>query len=155
MGAAAAAAAAVATGEIATDANPSGAPGAERRFRSWILARRTWAALAASTFGLALLAATCAPYQNVGIDSRPAKAEVYVDGFLIGKTPTRVPIGTRSDHKVYLKKDGYRPELIILTLREPPADRINFLTPPDVFVTLVPLDDASIDSDLRIELEED
>ncbi len=147
-----AAAAAAATGEIATDAKPSRAPGAQRRFRSWIGARPTWAALAASA--LTLVAATCAPYQNVGIDSRPTEAEVFVDGYLIGQTPTRVPIGTLSDHKVYLKKEGYRPELVILTLQKP-VDRINFLTPPDIFVTLVPLDDTSIDSDLSIELEED
>ncbi len=150
----AAAAAAAATGEIATDANHSRAPGAQRRFRNWIRARRTSATLAASALGLALVAATCAPYQNVGIYSRPAEAEVFIDGSLIGRTPTRIPIGTLSDHKVYLKKEGYRPELVILTLREP-ADRIRFLTPPDIFVTLVPLDDASIDSDLSIELEED
>ncbi len=90
----------------------------------------------------------------MGVDSRPSEAEVFVDGFLIGHTPARIPIATLSDHKVYLKKEGYRPELVILTLHERP-DRINFLTPADVFVALVPLDDTSVDSDLSIELEED
>ncbi len=146
--------AAAATGEIATDTNPSRALCALRCSRGWIRIPRTWAALAVSTLGLALVSATCAPYQNVGIDSRPAAAEVFVDGFRIGQTPVRIPIGTLSDHKVYLKKEGYRPELVILTLREPP-DRLNFLTPPDIFVTLVPLDDRSIGSDLQIEPEED
>ena len=79
---------------------------------------------------------------------------MFVDGFRIGQTPTRLPIGTLSDHKVYLKKQGYRPELVILTLHEP-ADRINFLTPPDILITLVPLDDRSVGSDLRIELDDD
>ncbi len=115
---------------------------------------RAFPVLAVSALGLALVAATCVPYQVVGIHSTPREAEIFVDGELVGHTPRRLPITTLGDHKVYLKKEGYRPELVILTLQKP-ADRINFLIPPDVLVTLVPLDDASIDSDLRIELEED
>ncbi len=103
---------------------------------------------------LALVAATCAPYQNVGISSTPSQAEVFVDGELVGLTPQRLAIGTFSDHKVYVKKEGYRPELVVLMLHRP-TDRINFLTPPDVHITLTPTDDATRESGLDIELEEE
>ena len=137
---------------IATDAPRSRT--AERRLRRFMRIPRLLPVLAVSALGLALVAATCAPYQDVGIQSTPSEAEIFVDGELVGHTPKRLPITTLGDHKVYLKKEGYRPELVVLLLHRP-LDRINFLTPPDIVVTLTPLSDSSLDSDLRIEIEEE
>ncbi len=137
---------------IATDAPRSRT--AERRLRRFMQIPRAFPVLAVSALGLALVAATCVPYQVVGIHSTPREAEIFVDGELVGHTPRRLPITTLGDHKVYLKKEGYRPELVVLLLHRP-LDRINFLTPPDIYVTLTPLSDSSLDSELRIELEEE
>jgi hypothetical protein len=110
--------------------------------------------LNAAALGLALIAATCPPYQNVGINSTPSEAQIFVDGDLVGHTPAQISVGTLDDHKVYLKKEGYRPELVVLLLHRP-TDQINFLTPPDVYVTLTPLSDSSLDSDVTVEIEEE
>ncbi len=95
----------------------------------------------------------CAMYQNVGIDSRPPGAEIFLDGESVGHTPARLPIGRVIDHSVYLKKDGYQPRLVVLTFH-PEDDGIHFLTPADVRVPLAPLPD-SMDRDVDIEIEED
>jgi hypothetical protein len=116
--------------------------------------RPEFRSLRAAALGLALIAATCPPYQNVGINSSPSEAQIFVDGELVGLTPAQMPVGTLDDHKVYLKKEGYRPELVVLLLHRP-TDQINFLTPPDVFVTLTPMSDSSLDSDVTIEVEEE
>ena len=79
--------------------------------------------------------ATCAPYQNVGIESAPEGAEVFLDGEWVGTTPLRLAISTASDHSVYLKKQGYRPELVVLSVNRP-SDHIDFLTPADIRVHL-------------------
>lgn len=114
---------------------------------------RALRALVTASLGIVLQGATCAPYQNVSVHSTPAAAQVFVDGDFIGVTPQRLAIGTLSDHKVFLKKDGYRPELVVLTLHRP-TDGINFLTPPDVYVTLSPLDGSERDSDVEVQLEQ-
>ncbi len=108
--------------------------------------------LSAAALGLVLIAATCPPYQNVGINSTPSEAQIFVDGDLVGLTPAQISVGTLDDHKVYLKKEGYRPELVVLFLHRP-TDQINFLTPPDVHVTLTPLSNSSLDSDVTVEIE--
>jgi hypothetical protein len=94
--------------------------------------------IAAPALALALLLSSCAgcgPYQNVGMESVPPGAEVYLDGYLIGTTPMKTSVWRHEDHSVFLKKPGYRPELVVLRRNDPP-DGLFFLTPADVRVRL-------------------
>lgn len=87
----------------------------------------------------------------MAIESAPAGAQIYLDGILIGQTPTKVRLSRDRAHKVFLKLDGYRPELVVLQ-HHTPEDRIDFLTPADVSVRLVP-EASGIDRDLNIKVE--
>ncbi len=97
------------------------------------------------------LLAGCALYQNVAIETQPAGAEIYVDGKSLGLTPLSLPIDRVVDHSVLLKKDGFRPEMVVLTLY-PMSDGIDYLAPADVRVQLNPLPGNS-DRTLDIEIE--
>jgi hypothetical protein len=106
---------------------------------------------ASSLIGLVL--AGCAQYQYVGVQSQPPGAEVYLDKQLVGRTPLELRIGRTEPHAVYVKRGGYRPELIVLELQHTP-DGLAFLTPPDVEVRLVPeTDSPDQQHDLEIEVE--
>ncbi len=94
--------------------------------------------------------ATCTPYQNIGVESRPPGAEIFLDGEAAGLTPTRLAVPTASDHTVYLKLDGHEPHMVVLHSNQP-GDGLNFLTPPDIYVRLMPL--LNTDRDLEIEVE--
>ena len=78
-----------------------------------------------------------AKYQDLRVSSRPAGAEIYLDGERVGQTPMRLRVGRDDHHKLFLKKDGYRPELYVLRLRRA-ADGIDYLTPADIDAPLVP-----------------
>ncbi len=109
-----------------------------------------------AVFGLLGLSscAACARYQQVGIASAPAGAEIFLDGEKIGETPHRESIARDKEHAVYLKKPGYRPELVVLDLHRP-EDGVWFFTPADVWVELAPLPGATdLDRSLEIEVEE-
>ena len=77
----------------------------------------------------------CANYQELNVTSSPADADVFLDQRRLGKTPLKLTVERTRDHALYVKKDGYTPELVVLTLRDAPDGR-KFLTPADVFVTL-------------------
>lgn len=78
----------------------------------------------------------CAQYQNVGVVSEPAGAEVFLDGERVGITPMRLPIGRDRPHLLFLKLDGHIPREAVLS-HNPATDGIDFLTPADVSVRLV------------------
>jgi hypothetical protein len=99
-----------------------GAPGGRDRRRPWLP-------------GL-LLAAGCSLYQDVRVVSNPPGAEVFVDQNRAGETPVELRLSRERDHSVYVKKDGYTPELVVVKLRSA-TDGRNFLTPADVFVDLL------------------
>ncbi len=103
--------------------------------------------------GAVSTAAMCAPYQRVGIRSVPEQAEVYVDGELVGTTPLELRVGVAQDHSVYVKKEGYQPRMVVLN-RNQPADGIDFLTPADIRVRLVPRTGMP-DRDVQVEVEPD
>ncbi len=84
-----------------------------------------------------LLVSGCVAYQRVGIESAPNAAEVYLDGELVRTTPLEVRVPTGADHSVYVKKEGFQPRMVVLD-RHAPADGIDFVTPADVRVRLVP-----------------
>ena len=104
---------------------------------------------------LCLALAGCAAYQNVSIESDPPGAEIFLDGEPIGTTPQVLRVPRDRDHSVYLKKEGYRPELVVLEKHEA-NDGIDFLTPADVAKRLAPgpSSDPDLERRLRLEIEE-
>lgn len=100
----------------------------------------------------ALALSGCAAYQNVGIESDPPGAEIYLDGRLAGTTPLELRVSREAAHTVYLKKEGYRPELVVLDLHNA-ADGIDFLTPADVTRRLTPGPSADPELERRLKLE--
>jgi hypothetical protein len=96
----------------------------------------------------------CAAYQNVGVESDPPGARIYLDGKLVGQTPAQLQIGRETDHTVFLKRDGYKPELVVLEKHEA-NDGIDFLTPADVVKRLSPgpSDDPELERRLKIEVD--
>ncbi len=83
--------------------------------------------------------------------STPPAAQVFVDGELAAETPARLSLPRESDHSVFLKKEGFRPELVLVYSNRSP-DGLAFLVPHEIDVRLVPLDDAS--RDLKLETDE-
>jgi PEGA domain-containing protein len=110
----------------------------------------------AIAFLAALCAAGCAHYQSVGVESDPAGADIYLDGELVGKTPMEVDVGRDAAHTLYLKREGYRPELVLLERHEA-NDGIDFLTPADVTRRLSPgpSSDPDLERRLKIDVEKD
>jgi hypothetical protein len=102
-----------------------------------------------------LLLSGCAAYQNVGVESDPPGAQIYVDGKLEGVTPLELRVSRDAPHTVYLKKEGFRPELVVLDRHEA-TDGVHFLTPADVSRRLAPgpSSDPELERRLQIELEE-
>ena len=97
------------------------------------------------------LTLACASYQRVHFESSPAGAEVFLDGESMGVTPLELRVARDAHHKVFLKLDGYRSQLVVLEQHRP-QDRIDFLTPADVRVRLVPSTGPG-DRDLEVEVE--
>jgi hypothetical protein len=96
----------------------------------------------------------CAAYQNVGVESDPPGAQIYLDGKLAEQTPAKLEIGRDKDHTVYLKRQGYKPELVVLE-KHAANDGIDFLTPADVVRRLSPgpSDDLELERRLKIEVD--
>ena len=99
----------------------------------------------------AAFAATCAPYQRMHIESQPPGAEVYLDKQRVGTTPLELRIPTGAAHGVFVKKEGFRPQLVVLENHEA-TDGVDFLTPADVLVRLQPVEGA-MDRDIEVEVE--
>ena len=104
---------------------------------------------------LAFLLAACASYQNVAIESDPPGAEIFLDGKSVGATPQSLRISREQPHTVYLKKEGFRPELVVLEKHDA-IDGIDYLTPADVVKRLAPgpSSDPELERRLKIEAEE-
>jgi hypothetical protein len=81
---------------------------------------------------------TCAPYQRVGVESRPSGAHVFADGEDVGVTPLEVRLATDAEHSIFVKKPGYKPELVVMQ-RNTPEEPPPYLTPADVRVRLMRL----------------
>jgi hypothetical protein len=109
-------------------------------------------AAAAVGFGVLL---GCAPMQPVTLDLAPEPVAVYVDGRPARVTPGdevgRQRVALRSDvsHVLYFKREGYRPERVVLETRR--VDGESRLEPGTVVVRLDPL--TSVQRALSVELE--
>jgi len=100
-------------------------------------------------------ALACAHYQNVGVETDPPGAQIYLDGHLVGTTPTQLEVSRDKAHMVYLKREGYRPEPVTLELHEA-QDGLDFLTPADVVKRLAPgpSSDPELERSLKIEIDQ-
>jgi len=106
---------------------------------------RAGAVLAASVF----LALGCAPLQVVPLEVEPAPGSLHVDGQEVVPVPRTLELRADRDHKLYFKRDGYRPELIVLRSLEDESGP--HLVPARVQARLRPL--AGGGRDLTIETE--
>jgi hypothetical protein len=96
----------------------------------------------------------CAAVQFVGVETDPPGAQIYLDGKLVGTTPAKLKVSREKDHMIYLKRDGYRPEPVVLEKHEA-NDGIDYLTPADVVKRLSPgqASDPELERKLRIEID--
>lgn len=77
------------------------------------------------------------PFQRVAVDATPGDSAIFVDGKPIGVSPQSLNLRADQDHSVFVKRHGYRPELVILrSLRDTGRPR---LEPAAVKVTLMPV----------------
>lgn len=102
----------------------------------------TWVALL-STWG-------CATKQQFPLECVAEQAQVYVDGRLLEQTPDAIRLRADTPHKLYFKREGHEPQLVVLEPTEAP-DGSWRLEPSDVCVELVPI---GLGRELTIEAEE-
>ena len=89
----------------------------------------------------------CAPKQRVPLDLGPGAVELYVDGRRVEGLPNELELRSDRDHKLFVKRPGYLPELVVLESREVAGEET--LEPGEVRVRLSPLV-----GDRRLEIEE-
>ena len=92
---------------------------------------------AAFLAGLLAIGCEAARYQVLQVSSRPAGAEIYLDGELVGRTPMQLEVERTDHHQLFLKKPGHKPELFVLELHRA-EDGIDYLTPADIGARLLP-----------------
>ena len=96
---------------------------------------------------VAVFVGGCAPKQWVPLDLGPGAVDLYVDGRRVDGVPREVELRADRDHKLFVKRPGYLPELVVLEAREVEGDAV--LRPPSVRVWLEP-----VIGDRSIEIEE-
>lgn len=99
--------------------------------------------MAWARLGLVLCAlgvAGCAlifPFQRVAVQATPGDSAIFVDGKPIGVPPLSLNLRADRDHSIFVKRHGYRPELVIVrSLRDSGKPRLD---PASVKVVLLPL----------------
>jgi hypothetical protein len=112
----------------------------------------TWSRAFVAGVALAALALPgCAlifPFQRVPIEVTPPDAQVFVDGSLAGARNRSPNLRADRDHSVFVKREGYRSELVILKVDR--AEGRPRLAPDHVRVQLRPL---VPNHDLEVEVE--
>ncbi len=101
--------------------------------------------------GLLLAFVGCAGRQPIPLDCVPREVEIYVDGELLDERPDAVSLTRDETHKIYLKREGYEPALLVLEPK-PGPDGVNRLSEADVCVELVPV---PVERTLTLEGEKD
>jgi hypothetical protein len=101
--------------------------------------------------GLAAVAAAgCAAKQAVPLDCITEDVVVYVDGRLLAEDPGVLELSADEPHKLYFKRPGHEPQLVVLDPRVD-ADGRTRLEPADVCAQLKPI---GLDRELTIEAED-
>lgn len=108
----------------------------------------------AIAIGLAmgLMLAGCAGRQAIPLDLSPREAEVFVDGKKIDADSKEVKLRVDRDHKIFVKKKGFRSELVVIRSVEVEGEQM--LSPSEVEVQLDPLTRTRMDVEIGIEAEE-
>jgi len=104
------------------------------------------AVLVAASLGIA-----CAPKQVIPLDVAPDAVTVFLDGEALAGTPSQLELRSDRDHKLYFKRAGYRPEMVVLRSTENGSQP--GLEPTEIRVRLAPLTGPAR-KDLVIELED-
>lgn len=107
---------------------------------------RTGGLLAAAA--LPILAA-CATTQEVPLPCVTEEMLVYVDGQLLEGRPESIELGLDAPHKLYVKRPGHRPRLVVLVPEE--TEDGARLVPEDVCLEIAPV---ALDRELSVEVEE-
>lgn len=81
--------------------------------------------------------AGCAPKQRIPLDLGPGPVELFVDGERAEELPAELELRADRDHKVFVKRPGYVPELVVLEARG--VDGREGLVPDRVRVRLLPV----------------
>lgn len=100
---------------------------------------------------LGLAAHGCASTQSVPLDCVEEQIAVYVDGRLLEGDPDEIRLRTDQPHKLYFKREGSEPQLVVLEPTTGP-DGERRLEPANVCVKLVPV---GLGREITIEVEED
>jgi len=100
---------------------------------------------------LAVAALGCAPLQRVPLDVDPSGVQLYLDGAPVEGEPRELELRADRDHKLFFKRDGHRPVLVVLrsTVDRDGKPR---LEPSAVQLRLIPIDTSG--RQLVIESEE-
>jgi hypothetical protein len=107
--------------------------------------------LARTALPLALLCVWgCATTQEVPLGCVAEEVQVYVDGRLLEGRPESIDLSVGDPHKLYFKRPGHEPQLVVLESREGPDGSLR-LEPADVCVELIPV---GLGRELVIEAEE-
>jgi len=87
--------------------------------------------------GVAILSAPgCVSRQRVPLDLGPAPVELFVDGERAEEIPPEIELRADRDHKLFVKRAGFVPELVVLETHE--IDGRDALVPGEVRVRLHP-----------------
>jgi len=97
----------------------------------------------------AALALGCTTTQKVPLDCLTGEVVVYVDGRVLEQTPDALELSADEPHKIYFKRPGHEPQLIVLETRLG-DDGTPELSPANVCVELVP-----VSREITVEVEED
>ena len=100
-------------------------------------------------FAASALQFGCVTRQRVPLDVGPGPVLLFVDGELATEIPEELELRADRDHKIFVKRDGYTPELVVLESRE--LDGRDRLEPPRIEIRLKR---KRGDRDVRIEDDE-
>ena len=106
--------------------------------------------MAASACALGL-AGCFASKQQIPLDCVHREVTVYVDGEQLEGRPDSISLSRDESHKIYLKRPGYAPQLLVLESVDGP-DGTAQLASSDVCIDLVPV---GVGRELTIEGEND
>jgi hypothetical protein len=92
----------------------------------------------------------CAAKQRVPLDCVPEEVTVFVDQQVLEELPKSLELRSDQPHKIFLKRPGYEPQLIVLEPRRGESGKTT-LHPDRICVELVPV---GVDRQLTLEIEE-
>ena len=93
----------------------------------------------------------CAAKQPIPLDCVTQEVVVYVDGELLAKNPDVLELRADEPHKLYFKRPGHEPQLVVLDSTTGPDGKPQ-LSPANVCVALKPI---GLERELTIEAGDD